>query len=152
MSERLHNEHLGWVSFGAGASAFLLVMVVFWAGPFAPQQSAGATLGELAAEIARSAARSASGKQAPVPMASARTIDDHLAVGVAIMSGLAIILGLASFIRREGKRAAMAGIALGGAAIGFQLFTWAIVMIVGALTIGSLLYAMRDNFGDLFSG
>ncbi|MGC9420775.1 MAG: hypothetical protein ACP5EN_17555, partial [Rhodovulum sp.] len=49
---------LGWLGFATGAAALILTIVVFWAGPFAPQQTAGVSLGELAAEIAKSAARS----------------------------------------------------------------------------------------------
>ena len=53
---------LGWLGFATGASALILTIVIFWAGPFAPQQSAGVSLGELAADIAKSAARSVAGQ------------------------------------------------------------------------------------------
>lgn len=151
-SDQSRTEPLGWTGFVAGAAALILGLVVFWAGPFAPQQSAGVTLGELAAEIARSATRAAAGQEQPAAVAPARNVDDYLKTAIAVLAGLAIVLGMASFIRREGKRAAMAGITLGGLAIGFQLFTWTVMIIAGGLAIASLIYSMRDVFGDLLGG
>lgn len=142
----------GWSGFAAGATALILTLVLFWAGPFAPQQSAGVSIGELAAEIAKSAARSVAGQPQPEPVAIPRTIDDHLAVAVGVLAGLAVVLGVASLIRHEHKRAALSGIGLGAAAIGIQLFAYAIMMIVGALVIASTIYAMRDTLGDIFGG
>jgi hypothetical protein len=142
----------GWLGFAIGAAALVLTMVVFWAGPFAPQQSAGVTLGELAADIAKSAARSVAGQPQPQPVSPTRTIDDHLEIGVAVLAGLSIVLGVAALVRREQKRAAVSGIALGGLAVGFQLFTWTVVMIAGALTIAGMMFALRDALGDIFGG
>ncbi len=143
---------IGWFGFATGAAALILTIVVFWAGPFAPQQSAGVGLGELAADIAKSARRSAAGQPQPEPVARTHDIDDYLSIGVGLLASIAIVLGVASFIRHERKRVAYSGIALGGLAVGFQLFTWTIMLIVGGLMIMSMIYALRDVFGDLFSG
>lgn len=143
---------LGWSGFVTGAAALMFTLIVFWAGPFAPQQDAGVTLGELAADIAKSAARSVAGQPQPAPAAPVRDIDDYLQVAVGALAGLAIILGTAAMIRHETRRAAMSGIALGGLAVGLQLFAWTIMMVVGALVIGSIIYALRDAFGDIFGG
>ena len=143
---------LGWLGFIVGAVALILTIVVFWAGPFAPQQTVGVSLGELAAEIAKSAARSVAGQQQPAPVAPARDIDDYLKVGVGTLAGLAIVLGVASVIRRERQGAAVSGIALGGLAVGFQLFAWTVMMIAGTLILASVIYVLRDTFGDIFGG
>ena len=143
---------LGWLGFDVGSAALILTMAIFWAGPFAPQQSAGVTLGELAAEMAKSAARSVAGQPQPEPIAPTRTIDDYLQMGVAVLAGLSIILGIAGLIRHEQHRAAVSGITLGVLAVGFQLFTWAVMMVAGAIIIMGLVYAMRDAFGDMFGG
>ena len=143
---------LGWSGFAAGAAALILTLVLFWAGPFAPQQSAGVSIGELAAEIAKSAARSVAGQPQPAPVPVPRTIDDHLAVAVGVLAGLAVVLGVASLIRHEHKRAALSGIGLGAAAIGIQLFAYAIMMIAGAVVISGIVYALRDTLGDMFGG
>lgn len=143
---------LGWLGFVVGAAALILTIVIFWAGPFAPQQTAGVTLGELAADIAKSAARSVAGQPQPEPVAPARDIDDYLNIGVGVLAGLAIVLGVAAFIRNERKAAAVSGITLGGLAVGFQLFAWTVMMVVGALLIASVVYALRDALGDTFGG
>lgn len=143
---------LGWLGFATGAVALILTLVVFWAGPFAPQQTAGVGLGELAADIARSAARSVAGHPQPEPVAQPRTIDDHLEVGVGLLAGLAIVLGVAGLVRNERKRAALSGITLGGLAVGFQLFTYTVMLIASALVISAIIYALRDAFGDIFGG
>jgi hypothetical protein len=143
---------LGWLGFAMGAAALILTIVVFWAGPLAPQQAAGVSLGELAADIAKSAARSVAGQPSPPPVAKPLDIDDYLAIGVGVLAGLAIVIGVAAFLRQEVKRVAASGIALGGLAVGFQLFTWTVMMIVGGLVLAALVYALRDAFGDIFGG
>jgi hypothetical protein len=143
---------LGWIGFITGAAALILTIVVFWAGPFAPQQSAGVSLGELAADIAKSAARSVSGQPQPDPVAPPRDIDDYLDIAVGLLAGLAIVIGIAALVRDEQRRAAFSGIALGALAVGFQLFTWTVMMIVGALVVSAIIYALRDAFGDIFGG
>ncbi len=81
-----------------------------------------------------------------------RPIDDYLEIGVGILAGLAIVIGVAAFIRHEQKRVAVSGIALGGLAVGIQLFTYTIMLIVGGLVIAALIYSLRDAFGDIFGG
>ena len=142
----------GWTGFMAGAAALMLTIVLFWAGPFAPRQSTGVSVGELAAEIAKSAARSVAGQAQPEPVAPPRDIDDYLAIAVGALAGLSVVLGIAAMARHERPRAAVSGIALGGLAIGFQLFTYTIMMIAGALVVAAVVYALRDAFGDIFGG
>ena len=143
---------LGWLGFAMGAVALVFTLVVFWAGPFAPQQSAGVSVGELAAEIAKSAARSVAGQPQPEPVTPDWDIDDYLEIAVGAIAGIAMILGVAAFVRHENGRAALSGIALGGLAIGVQLFTYTIMMVVGGLAMAAVVYALRDAFGDIFGG
>ncbi|MCP1335275.1 hypothetical protein [Futiania mangrovi] len=143
---------VGWLGFATGAAALIATLVIFWAGPFAPQQPAGVTIGELAAEIARSAARSMAGQPQPEPVAHPRTVDDYLEIGAGVLAGLAIVLGVAALIRHERRAATVSGIALGGLAIGIQLFTYTVMLIVGALVISALIYTLRDVFSDIFGG
>lgn len=142
----------GWLGFATGATALILTIVVFFAGPFAPQQEASVALGELAAEIARSAARSVAGQPQPDPVPQPLTIDDYIQTGLGVLGGIAIVIGTAALVRHEERRAALSGIALGGLAVGIHLFAWTIMMIVGALVIMGIMYALRDAFGDIFGG
>lgn len=152
MSHSQVPQPFGWTAFGFGAAALILVFAIFWAGPFAPQHPVGVSLGDMAAEIAKTAARAATGQESPPPQPVPRNMDDYLNVATGVLAGLAVVFGLVSFVRREAKRAAFSGIALGGLAIGFQLFAWTVTMIVGALLIASMIYALRDVFGDTFGG
>ena len=140
---------LGWSGFAMGAVALLLTLVVFWAGPFAPQQTTGVSLGELAADIAQSAARSVVGQPQPEPVSPPRDIDDYLEILVGVAAGVAIVLGVAALVRHEHKRAAVSGIALGGLAIGVQLFAYTIMMIACVIVVSAVVYALKDVFGDI---
>ena len=131
MSDTFAKQPFGWAAFGSGTMALVMVIVIFWAGPFAPQQPVGVSLGDMAAEIAKSAARAATGQETPPPLPVSRTLDDYLNVATGILAGLAVVFGLVSFIQHEAKRAAVSGIVLGGLAIGVQLFAWTIMMIAG---------------------
>ncbi len=140
---------LGWSGFAMGAVALLLTLVVFWAGPFAPQQTTGVSLGELAADIAQSAARSVVGQPQPEPVSPPRDIDDYLEILVGVAAGVAIVLGVAALVRHEHKRAAVSGIALGGLAIGVQLFAYTIMMIACVIVVSAVVYALKDVLGDI---
>ncbi len=149
---RPQTSTIGWLGFLTGAVALVLTVTIFWAGPFAPQQTAESSLGEMAAEIAKAAARSVAGQPQPVPVAPVRDIDDYLAILVGVLASLAFVLGIASFVRRERGRVAFSAIALGGLAIGFQLFTWTVMMIVGAIVIFGIMASLSEAFGDIFGG
>lgn len=143
---------VGWLGFAVGGAALVFTLVIFWAGPFAPQQSAGVSIGELTAEIAKSAARSVAGQPQPEPVAPSLDIDDYLNIAVGTLAGIAVVLGAAALVRHEERRAAISGIALGGLAIGVQLFAYTVMMIAGGLVISAIIYSLRDSFGDIFGG
>lgn len=143
---------LGWCGFSAGAVALLLALVVFSAGPFAPQPTAGSVLGEFAVDLVQSATRSAAGEERSAPVTASRTVDDYLGIAIAVLAGSAIVLGVAGLIRRERRDAAVSGIALGGIVVGFQLFTYTVALIVGAILIVGTVVALRDTLGDILGG
>ena len=142
----------GWAGFIVGAVAMMAALFIFWAGPFAPQQATGVSLGELAADITKSAMRSAAGLAQPDPVSVPRDIDDHLGIAVPMLSGLALILGLVGLIRREDLRPAVAAAVLGGGTIAFQVFTWMVLAIIGALIVMALLHSLSSVFDGIFGG
>ncbi len=120
----------GLIGFAIGAAALLLVLMHFWAGPLAPQQDVGVSIGELAGEIRDSAARALSGEQQPAAATAPWDIDRILKLVVAILAGTAVVLGLFAFIRGETWRLATGAIALGATAMIFQVFVWVLVIFL----------------------
>ena len=124
------NPTAGLIGFAIGAAAILLVLVHFWAGPFAPQPDVGVSIGELAGEIRDSAARALSGEAQPEPSAATWDIDRILRLVAAILAGTAIVLGLLAFVRRENWRPAAGAVGLGVSAMLFQVFVWFLVIVL----------------------
>ncbi|MEO1107191.1 MAG: hypothetical protein AAFX90_04635 [Pseudomonadota bacterium] len=146
------NPIFGWIGFCIASLTLFAALFVFWAGPFAPQQSAGVSLGELAAEIGKSTLRSAAGLEQPEPVARARDLDDFLQIGVAMLGALAVVLSVVGLLRHERRRPAIAGIAVGVGAILFQFFAFAFFAFLGVLVIMALLNSLSDVFSGLFGG
>ncbi|NOE26681.1 hypothetical protein [Ruegeria sp. HKCCD6157] len=146
------NPVFGWVGFCIASLALLAALFVFWAGPFAPQQTAGVSLGELAAEIGKSTLRAAAGMEQPEPVARARDLDDFLRIGVAMLGGLAIVISAVGILRHEKRRPAIAGMVIGTGAILFQFFAFAFFALLGVLVIMALLNSFSDVFSGLFGG
>ncbi len=142
----------GWIGFGAAVIALFAALFVFWAGPFAPQQSAGVSLGELAAEIGKSTLRSAAGLEQPEPVARTRDLDDYLRIAVAMIGALSIVLSVIGILRHEKLRPAIAGISIGIGAILFQFFAFASFVFMGVLIIMALLNSFSDFFSGVFGG
>lgn len=143
---------LGWLGFATGALALVAAVSLFWAGPFAPQQEAGVSLGELAADIVKSAARDVAGLEQPEPVAPERDIDDYLAIGTGALGALAVILGVGGMVRHERMRPAVGGAALGGVAIAFQFFAFYAMALLGVLLVMALIHSLKDALGDVFGG
>lgn len=152
MSEKRPSPILSWTGFAVGALALLAAVGLFWAGPFAPQQSTGVSLGDLAAEVGQAAVRRATGQEQPEPAPVPRDIDDYLAIGTGALGVLAVILGFAGFAREEPRPPAFAAATLGGSAILFQFFAFYAMALLGVLLIAAILHGMGDFFGGLFSG
>lgn len=146
------SPYCGWSGFVIGAIAFVLAVAILWSGPFAPQQSAGVSLGELAVEIGKSAIRKSSGMAQPAPEPVVRNIDDYLKIGIGVLGAAALILGALGLIRHEPKRPAIAAISFGGGTILLQLFVMAIFAIAGAIVIGLTMISLQSVFGDAIGG
>ncbi len=138
----------GYFGFAFGALALLLVLVHFWAGPFAPQQRAGVTIGEIAGDIREAAVRKLKGEPQPKAVPAKWDADRIVKLVAAVLAGLAVVTGVAGLVRRETWRPAAAGIAFGVSAVTFQIFTWTILVLVGAV----ILYAIINNIGEILGG
>lgn len=140
----------GYLGMLFGAAALLLVMTHFWAGPFAPRpqpQRASVTIGEFAAEIRKAAKKRLAGAPRQESKVRPWTVDRILKVVAVLLAGLALILGLVGFARKESRRPVVGAVTLGVAAIGFQLFTWVILAVIGTIIIVAILSNMDDILG-----
>lgn len=138
----------GYFGFALGALALILVLVHFWAGPFEPQQRAGVTIGEIAGDIRAAAVRKLKGEPQPKAAPAEWDVDRVVKLVAAVLAGLAVIASVAGLVRRETWRPAAAGIAFGVSAVAFQVFTWTILVLAGAI----ILYAIVNNIGDILGG
>ncbi len=133
------------VGFLMGAAALILVLVHFVAGPFAPQQGADVTLGELASGMAKAAARDLIGMEQPAPQTLPWDIDRVLRASVMGVGGLAVVCGIIGLVKHNNARLCSAAICLGAGAIFVQLFTWVLVLVLCAL----VLIAFFNMIGDI---
>lgn len=136
----------GTAGFLFGAMALVLVLVVFVAGPFAPQPTTGATIGEIAGEAGKGMLRNWLGMEQPTT-SRLYDIDDALQLGVIIAGALAILLGLFAILRGERWRIAAFAIGLGVSSVAVQLLAMALGMILGALVICAVILAIASVFG-----
>lgn len=130
-----------------GAAALILAVVHLFAGPFAPVNSVGVTLGELAAEIQQSGLRALRGEPQPDAQARPWDIDRILALAAAVMGPAAIVLAVIGFVRHEPRRAVIGGVGLGAAAVAFQFFAWLALAVLGVMILIPLIQALDLDFG-----
>lgn len=142
---------LSLTGFLIGAGAFLLVVVQYVVGPFAPQDSA--TLGEIAGSLARDAVDSFMRKEPSDDVTvSAWDIDRIMLAAAMVAAVIAIILGAVGLIRHESPRAVGAALAMGAVAIAFQFVASTLMLIIGALIIIALFAMLGEFFGGFFGG
>lgn len=137
----------GTIGFLFGALALIIVVVQFYVGPFAPQQSAGVSIGEMAAEISESATRALLGQEQPAPEARPWDIDRIIKAVSAVLAAFAVILGAVGFIFRESRRLTVAAVLLGVSAIILQFFVWLALAILGVILVGMILQFMDGILG-----
>jgi len=138
----------GFIGLGMGAAALLMVLVHFWAGPFATQQRVAVTVGEIAADMRQAAVRKLKGLPQPKPVSVPWDSDSIMKLVAALLAGMAIIVGVVGLVRHEVWRPAAGGITLGVGAIAFQVFTWAILVVAGALIIVAIIQNFTDIIGE----
>ena len=143
----------GMAGFILGAVALVLVLVQFFGGPFAPTPSIGETIGQIAADMRMSAWNKLSGSgDAPVAVAATWDIDRYMIVGSMVLAVLALVLGVAGYIREEARRPVKAALSFGVAAIVFQFFATALLMIVGVILLIGIMANLNEIIGGFLEG
>ena len=135
-----NNSTAGFIGIGIGAIALLAAIVHFWAGPFSPQPSLEKSVAEKAVAIKNATIAALKGEEIEEEVSPRKIdLDQGLRLATSVLGGLAIILGVVSFARREPWRVGGGAAVLGGAAVAFQFAVIALGAIVGAILIAALI-------------
>jgi hypothetical protein len=138
------NTTLSFIGIGIGSIALLLALVHFWAGPFSPQPTLEQTVAEKAVAIKKATIAALKGEKSPAPeQVKSRDLDEILSIVTAVLGGLAIILGVIGYAKKEPMRVAGGAAILGGSAIAFQF----LALALGAILIAILIVAVLGNLG-----
>lgn len=135
----------GIASIVLGSAALLLAVIIIFGGPFAPQQSAGTSLGEIAGEMREAAQRKLQGLPQPEPQARPWTVDRVLQILAPALGVLAIVAAVVSAVQSNSRRMAAYGTALGVSAILVQFLWWVVLLVAGVV----LLVSVMENFSSI---
>jgi len=125
-----------------GGLALVLTLVHFWVGPLQPEPSLEETVTDAARSIKSAAVAAWKGEEVEEARSSVMSIDkviDGVTVGLA---GIAMVLAVMGFAKREPLRGAFGAALLGGLALTLEFAVWAFgaaVLAIIALFIMSLL-------------
>ncbi|WP_135502256.1 hypothetical protein [Roseovarius aestuariivivens] len=150
MSEQLIAPRPVWglAGFVAGAVALVIVVLQISAVFAEPPGNPGTAIGEIAAEIKKSAVRSLLGQPQPEPEVEPWNIMDYLSFAAPILAGLAAIAGAVGLFRRETPQLPVIAIGFGAGAFVMQYAFW-LALLIGGICI---LVAILNNIGDIFGG
>ena len=137
---------LGYTGLAFGAAALLLALVHFWAGPFSPQPTLETAIADKVSSIRDSTLNALKGEEYKEVATTELTSDKIAELSVAVMGGLAIILALIAFIQKAPKRLAGGAALLGLGAIGFQMFTFYVGILLVILLISVVLSEIGLDF------
>lgn len=127
-----------------GAVALLLAVVHFWVGPLSPQPTLEQAVAEKAVSIKEATISALKGEDAKAPVKpSSMDIDQIVGLATAVLGGMAIILGVFGFAKKEPLRVAGGAAILGGSAIAFQFA----VIALGAIVLAILIAAVLSQLG-----
>ncbi len=126
---------IGMIGILVGGLALLLALIHAWAGPFAPEATLEETVTDAARSIRDAAVAAWKGEDAPEAAPSGRDIDDWIDTATVALGGLALVLGVAAFARRESWRGVLGAAFLGMLAVGFEFVGAAIGAVVAAMIV-----------------
>ena len=139
-----HNGIFSFIGIGLGAIALLTALLQFYAGPFTTKPSVEDVVAQKAVAIRDATIAAMKGEQrekmVPPPQMD---LDRIVQIATALLGGLAIVLGVLGFARKEPLRAAGGAAVLGGAALAFQF----LVIALGAIILAILIAAVISQLG-----
>ena len=151
MNASTQNQIAGTSGFVCSSIALVIVLVSIVAGPFAPQQDIGVTIGEIAGEASKSFLRNLVGLEQPAPQVTAWNVDKFIWLAAILAGAVGTLLGALAFLRGERRMLAGFAMALGLSSIAVQLIAGAVMLIIGALILCAIIMAVSNFFeGALF--
>lgn len=135
----IRNNAWGLASLFFGGAALILTVIVIFAGPFAPQQTVGTTIGQIIGEIRLSAMNTVRGEALPPPQTRPWDIDRILAVTGPVLAVLGFIATIVAAFRKDHWRMPTYGAVLGVAAITMQFLWWVALLIAGVVLLVSII-------------
>lgn len=134
---------------GLGGIGLFVALLVMYAGPFAPQQDVGTTIGEIAGNMRAAAWRSFFGLEQPESTIVQRAWDiDRVLMAAAPAAGvLGIVMAIVAYIRKEPKRMAYYGMALSVCAVFVQVLLIVLMIVAGVILLINIIQNMDSIFG-----
>lgn len=130
-----------------GFLAFAAVVGHFFAGPFDPPPPIEVSIAEKAANIRDATVAALKGEEYEASRISQpRTLDDYLTYCLMALAVIAILLSVIGFIKHEKSRPNIAGAALGGLAITFQVATMLFMALLFVIVLAAVIDKLDFSF------
>ena len=128
------------IGIGLGSVALLLALMHFWAGPFSPQPTLENTVAEKAVAIKKATMAALKGQKTELQTQTpAMDADQLIRLSTSLLGGLAIILSVFGYAKKEPMRIAGGAALLGSSALAFQFITLAFGVIIVVILIAIVL-------------
>ena len=140
MSIAAKKSPVGLVAVLCGGLSLVAAVLHFFVGSIAPSEPVEESLAEFAVDVRNAVIAELAGEEYEGASNGQRWDADRIVdLGTVVVGLAAILLAVASFIRREDLRMAGSAVALGGGAIAFQFIALAILMVVGAIVVAAII-------------
>ena len=130
-----------------GFLAFAAVVGHFFAGPFDPPPPIEVSIAEKAADIRDATVAALKGEEYESGGNSQpKTLDDYLTYSFMALAMIAILMSVIGFVKHESLRPNVAGAALGGLAISFQVATMLFMALLFAIVLAAVIRQLDFSF------
>lgn len=131
---------LSFIGIGIGSISLLLALFHFYAGPFSPKPTIEDSVAEKAIAIRNATIAALKGeKQEKKEIKIEMDLDKAIDITTALLGGIAIILGVIGFAKKESLRVVSGAAILGVSAIAFQFLTIALGALIFVILVAIVL-------------
>ena len=141
------SAQFGWIAIALGFVAFAGVVGHFVAGPIDPPPPVEVSIAKKAVDIRDATIAALKGEEYEAESElPPKTVDDYLTYSFIGLAALAILMAVVGFVRRESLRANIAGAALGGLAITFQVAITMFFVLICAIVLSAVIDKLDFDF------